>query len=77
MTNDNELRIRTDALGRVLMGEVERITGWSRWTLRHKIQQELFPAPVAGLGRGESRKWREADVRNWALTQPGYAIRNK
>lgn len=74
MPDNNELHIKTDALGRVLMGEVERITGWSRWTLRNKIKKELFPTPVAGLGRGESYRWREADVRDWARSQPGYAI---
>lgn len=77
MTTENELRIKTDALGRVLMGEVERITGWSRWTVRNKILLNLFPAPVDGLGRGESQKWCESDIRDWAISQPGYCIRKK
>ena len=76
MTTDNKIGIKTDPLGRVLVGEIQRITTWSRWTLRKKILQGLFPSPVDGLGRGESQKWRESDVRNWALSQPGTSISN-
>jgi predicted DNA-binding transcriptional regulator AlpA len=65
MPEKTTVLIKTDPLGRVLMGEVQRITGWSRWTLLTRISKKEFAEAIAGWKRGQSRKWRESDVRDW------------
>ena len=72
MGDEGKLAIKTDVLGRVLIGEVMRVTGWSRWTLRRKILMGRFPPPAAGIGRGEQHRWALQDVLGWARAQPGY-----
>ncbi len=64
--------IKTDVLGRVLIGEVERIAGCSRWTLRRMISDGKFPAPFAGLRRGQKRCWRLSDIIDWVRSQSGF-----
>jgi hypothetical protein len=77
MQDKKELRIKTDALGRVYMAEVLWLICGSRWKLRRMIAAGEFPGPSAGLGRGEKHKWCSKAVHAWAEAQPGYAWQNK
>lgn len=58
--------IRTDGLGRVRLGEVLRLTGWSRTTLWRKTKTGQFPRPAWGRKRGEAWYWRISDIIQWA-----------
>lgn len=73
MTDRKELKIKSDALGRVYMAEVLWLIGGSRWTLRRMIEAGEFPAPITGLGRGEKHKWCGKAIRAWLKAQPGCA----
>ena len=68
--NSNPLGLRTDQLGRLPIGEVLHLTGWSLETLRRRIAAGLFPPPLSG-GQGRKRCWAYADVYCWACNQPG------
>lgn len=62
--------LKTDPLGRVMIGEVERIVGCSRWTLRRKIIGGEFPPPLVA-GRGAKTLWAAQDILEWVASQPG------
>ncbi|MGK2286544.1 helix-turn-helix transcriptional regulator [Pedomonas sp. V897] len=48
------------------LGEVLRLTGWSRTTLWRKTKTGQFPRPAWGRKRGEAWYWRISDIRQWA-----------
>jgi len=60
-----ELRIKTDALGRIAIGEAQRIAGCSRWTLRRMVSEGRFPEPIADWDRGRKRFWKNSAVQDW------------
>ena len=62
VNHSHNLKIRSDALGRVGGFEVERVTGLSSWTINRRVKLGTFPPPLAGLTR---RMWMEVDIRTW------------
>jgi predicted DNA-binding transcriptional regulator AlpA len=73
MKDGRELAIQTDALGRVHMLEVLRLTGWDRKTLADRMRKQQFPAPANAdiRSRGQRYVWDFGKVMAWVLKQPG------
>ena len=65
------IKIRTDRLGLVSLGEVQKLLSCSRWTVRNKVNAGKFPHSRTPAGSGYRTMWDGDQIVAWVLAYTG------
>lgn len=55
------------------IGDIQAMTGWSQSTIRRRVKDGYFPAPINqklyGAGSRKALQWLRSDVMSWTASQ--------